>query len=64
MHGRDVYVVDAVRTPVGRFGGALAKVLASECYVKKGGGFYSWDSQHPWAVYWAAGSQAQIAPKT
>ncbi len=26
MHGRDVYVVDAVRTPVGRFGGALAKV--------------------------------------
>jgi 2-polyprenyl-6-methoxyphenol hydroxylase-like FAD-dependent oxidoreductase len=31
--------------------GALAKVLASECYVKKGGGFYSWDSQHPWAAY-------------
>ncbi|MGZ4441833.1 MAG: acetyl-CoA C-acyltransferase [Nocardioidaceae bacterium] len=26
MHGRDVFVVDAVRTPVGRFGGALAKV--------------------------------------
>ena len=26
MHGRDVYVVDAVRTPVGKFGGALAKV--------------------------------------
>jgi acetyl-CoA acetyltransferase family protein len=26
VHGRDVYVVDAVRTPVGRFGGALAKV--------------------------------------
>ena len=26
MHGRDVYVVDAVRTPIGRFGGALAKV--------------------------------------
>ncbi len=24
MHGRDVYVVDAVRSPVGRFGGALA----------------------------------------
>ncbi|HLN77538.1 MAG TPA: acetyl-CoA C-acyltransferase [Nocardioidaceae bacterium] len=26
MHGRDVYIVDAVRTPIGRFGGALAKV--------------------------------------
>ncbi len=26
MHGRDVFVVDAVRTPVGRLGGALAKV--------------------------------------
>ena len=26
MQGRDVYVVDAVRTPIGRFGGALAKV--------------------------------------
>ena len=26
MHGRDVFVVDAVRTPVGRLGGALADV--------------------------------------
>ena len=26
MHGRDVFVVDAVRTPVGKLGGALAKV--------------------------------------
>jgi acetyl-CoA acetyltransferase family protein len=26
VHGRDVYIVDAVRTPVGRFGGALAKI--------------------------------------
>jgi acetyl-CoA acetyltransferase family protein len=26
MQGREVYVVDAVRTPVGRFGGAFAKV--------------------------------------
>ncbi|HET7356831.1 MAG TPA: thiolase family protein [Nocardioidaceae bacterium] len=26
MHGREVYVVDAVRTPVGKFGGALAGV--------------------------------------
>ncbi|MGH3445334.1 MAG: thiolase family protein [Nocardioidaceae bacterium] len=26
MHGREVYVVDAVRTPVGRLGGALAGV--------------------------------------
>ncbi|MBV8638979.1 MAG: acetyl-CoA C-acyltransferase [Candidatus Eremiobacteraeota bacterium] len=24
MHGREVYVIDAVRTPIGRFGGALA----------------------------------------
>jgi acetyl-CoA acetyltransferase family protein len=26
VHGREVFVVDAVRTPVGRFGGALASV--------------------------------------
>lgn len=26
MHGREVFVVDAVRTPVGKLGGALAKV--------------------------------------
>ncbi len=26
MQGRAVYVVDAVRTPVGRYGGALAGV--------------------------------------
>jgi acetyl-CoA acetyltransferase len=26
VHGREVFVVDAVRSPVGRFGGALAKV--------------------------------------
>ena len=26
MQGREVFVVDAVRTPVGRLGGALAKV--------------------------------------
>jgi acetyl-CoA acetyltransferase family protein len=26
VHGREVFVVDAVRTPVGRFGGALARV--------------------------------------
>ena len=26
MHGREVFVVDAVRTPIGRFGGALAGV--------------------------------------
>jgi flavin-dependent dehydrogenase len=30
---------------------ALAKVLASECYVKKGGGFSSWDPARPWATY-------------
>src|SRR5687768_13981136 len=26
VHGRDVFIVDAVRTPVGRLGGALAEV--------------------------------------
>jgi acetyl-CoA acetyltransferase family protein len=26
VHGRDIYIVDAVRTPVGKLGGALAKV--------------------------------------
>ena len=26
MHGREVFIVDAVRTPVGRFGGAFAGV--------------------------------------
>jgi len=31
--------------------GALAKVLASECYLKKAGGFYSWDPKRPWASY-------------
>jgi flavin-dependent dehydrogenase len=35
--------------------GALAKVLASECYVKKGGGFYSWDPKRPWATYFEHG---------
>jgi flavin-dependent dehydrogenase len=33
----------------------LAKVLASECYVKKGGGFYSWDPKRPWATYFEHG---------
>lgn len=31
--------------------GALDKVLASECWVKKYGGFYSWDPNRPWATY-------------
>src|SRR5512146_1518175 len=26
MHGREVWVIDALRTPIGRFGGALAAV--------------------------------------
>ena len=30
MQGRDVYIVDAVRTPVGRHGGALADVEGAE----------------------------------
>jgi flavin-dependent dehydrogenase len=39
--------------------GALAKVLASECYVKKGGGFYSWDPKRPWATYFEHGLHAR-----
>lgn len=31
--------------------GALGKVLASECWVKKFGGFYSWDPKQPWITY-------------
>ena len=31
--------------------GALPKVMASECYVKKGGGFYSWDPKRPWSTF-------------
>ena len=34
---------------------ALAKVMASDCYVKKGGGFYSWDPARPWATYFEHG---------
>jgi flavin-dependent dehydrogenase len=30
--------------------GALAKVLASECWVKKFGGYYAW-SEQPWSTY-------------
>lgn len=35
--------------------GALPKVMASQCYVKKGGGFYSWDPARPWATYFEHG---------
>jgi flavin-dependent dehydrogenase len=31
--------------------GALPKVMASDCYVKKGGGFYSWDPKRPWSTF-------------
>jgi acetyl-CoA acetyltransferase len=30
MAGRDVFLCDAVRTPIGRYGGALAKVRADD----------------------------------
>jgi len=33
--------------------GALTKVLASACWIKKAGGLYSWDPQQPWATYFA-----------
>ncbi|HEX2688600.1 MAG TPA: tryptophan 7-halogenase [Kofleriaceae bacterium] len=35
--------------------GALDKVLASECYIKKGGGLYSWDPKQPWTSYFEHG---------
>jgi 2-polyprenyl-6-methoxyphenol hydroxylase-like FAD-dependent oxidoreductase len=31
--------------------GALAKVLASECWVKKAGGVFSWDPARPWVTF-------------
>src|SRR5262249_125208 len=33
--------------PVLEESGALAKVLASECWVKKPGGYYAWDPEGP-----------------
>src|SRR5215475_5707461 len=39
--------------------GALPKVLASECWIKKGGGFYSWDPKRPWASYFEHGLHEQ-----
>jgi flavin-dependent dehydrogenase len=35
--------------------GALEKVLASECYIKKAGGLYAWDPKQPWASYFEHG---------
>lgn len=31
--------------------GALEKVLASECWVKKAGGIFSWDPARPWVTF-------------
>ncbi len=31
--------------------GALSRVLASKCWIKKGGGYYSWDAVRPWATF-------------
>lgn len=39
--------------------GALPKVLGSECYVKKAGGYYAWDPAHPWATYFEHGLSLQ-----
>jgi flavin-dependent dehydrogenase len=36
--------------------GALAKVLASNCWVKKYGGYYAWDPERPWATYFEHGA--------
>jgi flavin-dependent dehydrogenase len=35
--------------------GALGKVLASECWVKKGGGVFSWDPERPWVTLFEHG---------
>src|SRR5262245_53134433 len=35
--------------------GAFRKVMDSDCYVKKGGGFYSWDPKQPWSTYFEHG---------
>src|SRR5689334_2432264 len=39
--------------------GALGKVLASECWVKKYGGFYSWDPKRPWSTFFEHALQAR-----
>lgn len=31
--------------------GALPKVLASECWVRKSGGIFSWDPERPWVTF-------------
>ncbi|WP_438033626.1 NAD(P)/FAD-dependent oxidoreductase [Sorangium sp. So ce204] len=31
--------------------GALQRVLASDCWVRKAGGYYSWDAVRPWATF-------------
>lgn len=31
--------------------GALEKLLQSECYVRKAGGYYVWDAERPWATF-------------
>jgi flavin-dependent dehydrogenase len=35
--------------------GAFRKVMDSDCYVKKGGGFYSWDPKQPWSTFFEHG---------
>jgi flavin-dependent dehydrogenase len=39
--------------------GALPKVLASECWVKKYGGYYAWDPNRPWATWFEHGLYEQ-----
>ncbi len=36
--------------PIMAESGALEKVLASDCWIRKYGGFYSWDPEHPYAT--------------
>ncbi|NOJ56432.1 tryptophan halogenase [Myxococcus xanthus] len=31
--------------------GALGRVLSSDCWIKKGGGYYSWDAVRPWSTF-------------
>jgi len=63
---RDVFICDAVRTPISRFGGALAKVVwlfASVAASWNPGWYYILDPNgaHQATLYMFAGSIAQAA---
>lgn len=63
--GLDVAIFEAARFPREHIGesfvhtivpgleqsGALEKVLRSECYIKKAGGYYAWEQDQPWSTF-------------